>query len=1564
MESSTLSQLISSGIDALKNHMSNYLGSELPEIIDGEFTADDNIVYKCSVPSLWFLNNQCDIDAYLIKSETDSNFICCIIPSQTENQPFSGYIPEMIYTDPWGIQADGETLPFPNLASLQVSNLNWLYVYFSNDETDGKTTGDKAKNQLWDLFKTQLTDGSLKTKDLSFNNLKTISKDNAELNLNSNCDGGLFYFGEFPEFPFKDVVTSEMKELAEWSILKKNIQVQGCIYQKDIFNYLKLQLPIIKWDKPFGEDIIKTIEITAELSSLLVAPSPDSWNIDFYNADDDSANTPTINQDRSLSIIGRIIFKNNNEFDIFGTWPLDGDLILIKAGCKLQHLGSYFDHSFIEGVNFPDTISSAVQFTISKETKSLEKIDFEIAITEWVLLDNLFAIATADLKVGIHHPGDINIILASFTGKLKIGRSIYVLVSGNYPEGNFSVALDPSTPILLNDMIEVFQEGGIGIADNLAITELSGYYSHGIGYTAFNLSVSQSTDWKAGDIGFNLKNISIHVYGVSGSYIFKLNATFTYTFKHNQLKNKAPLLFSGGAEYDNGWSFNASYSGNVSLLDIGKEFGFSDIPNELNKFTFKELSFFFDSTSGQKYFNGNFTINLFNTSVDLALEVNKTKDTTSFSGDFSTDFNGKEASFKIDFVKSETDYDLQLKLLFTVAGTTVLLDAHKEVKSDSTNKKGISEFTFSGGTQGLNIHITDLLKDLVEGEDLAKFIPTNILPDIELEDIYVHYNAAEKETNLIAIALIEGQEMNVFFQYKGKSETNKNSIYAFGVCTDFDNFTDLPLVGNEMDGVAINGLGFTYTSLPGIFKLPILSEAASSTVREIKFPKEPKSFEKKFNLTGDLTVPQLSRPISLMFEMKTRGADKSKKIDPTPTSTSTNENVKKENAKLKQSSESGIIFDLNKKAGPVTLDKIGFDLNGIRLEVTIVGAFSLAGFSLTLEGLGLSFLPFKLLNGDNIEPKFLLSGLGLEFSNPPVSINGLFCKEKPKTGEKLSFAGAAQISTASFSFSALGSYIKMDDGNDSLFVYGAYLNPIGGPSFCFVTGISAGFGYNRKLILPDPLTITSHPLISPMVSTGDESPIDISSFNEYIQPELGSVWGAFGVRIESFKMIESFLLLALNFGSEFEIDILGVSTMTFPAPIDGVASKAPIAKISIGIVARILPERGVVAINGAFLPGSYIFSPDAIVTGGFALLNIFKDQNGGSWDGAKEGEFIVTLGGYHPSYKHPSYYPKVSRIEMNWKVSDHLYVKSSAYFAITPDALMVGGDMSVDFSAGGTFSIEVHFTMSADFIMYWKPFYYLGSAHANLNVKASINVDLWLFSIHESVEFDLSADLRIWGPDFSGYASVSVHVLVSFSVGISFGESERPIKPISKDEFVKGLLPEEDKIVSLNISNGLIASQSNPSYQVVNAKELTIICATAIPIKKLTGIPTKNLTINNSFGIKPMANLDEDFNSEFSVEIKKDGNSISPEDLAHYKFELITKNMPAALWQKAKVGGAIPETRGESLINDLLSGVKITLDLPLDGPSITIHEDEKDLLVTAPASFVSPFSYKESFNRV
>ncbi len=156
-------------------------------------------------------------------------------------------------------------------------------------------------------------------------------------------------------------------------------------------------------------------------------------------------------------------------------------------------------------------------------------------------------------------------------------------------------------------------------------------------------------------------------------------------------------------------------------------------------------------------------------------------------------------------------------------------------------------------------------------------------------------------------------------------------------------------------------------------------------------------------------------------------------------------------------------FALQKTFGPVHFNRIGAAFRDGELWFLLDASFATAGLTLSLEGLAVS----SPLNA--FRPQFHLEGLGIDYQNGPLEIGGSFLRTTvPANGGQAAYdeySGKAIIKTDAFSLSARGSYAYLND-HPSLFVYGVLDYPLGGPSFFFVTGLAAGFGYNRALNIP------------------------------------------------------------------------------------------------------------------------------------------------------------------------------------------------------------------------------------------------------------------------------------------------------------------------------------------------------------------------------------------------------------------------------------------------------------------------------------------------------------------
>ena len=596
------------------------------------------------------------------------------------------------------------------------------------------------------------------------------------------------------------------------------------------------------------------------------------------------------------------------------------------------------------------------------------------------------------------------------------------------------------------------------------------------------------------------------------------------------------------------------------------------------------------------------------------------------------------------------------------------------------------------------------------------------------------------------------------------------------------------------------------------------------------------------------------------------------------------------------------------------------------------------------------------------EPTFDIEGLAAGYDKPPLMISGILLKFEntiPETPsdenliqkETIGVRGGLSIGLKQVSLTVLASYAYVkeydppgtySDSFHSFFLFGYLGAPIGGPPFLYVSGLALGVGFNMGLNLPPPEELTIFPLTAAALKPPGQA-LTVSDLKEmmlkldkYMPIKKGNFWFAIGIKFESFKFLSGFIMLTLEFGDELEIGVIGILDAMMP-----VGAANPVIRISIGFTVRILPERGIVEARGAFLPTTFLFHEDVKLTGGMALLAIMKDQPDGEWEGGQAGDFIFTLGGYGPLYTPKPYYPTVPALKLEWKLSENLFITASAYFALTPEAIMMGGHLHGHFDfKGGPISVEVDFKIGADFILYWQPVKYIGQASAELHIKGGINVDLGLFSIDYSLEMDASAKLKIWGPEFSGEAHVKLHFIVSFSVDVSFGAADKDSDAIDWETFKTSLLPKADGIVSMNIAKGVISESSERVVPTLNPYEASLVIDSQIPI----------VNSGEDVGIKPMGVKAQAFASPLSYTFYKYDlvKGIEVEIDSPFEPKKVHKNVPAALWMPAKEEGKIPASNGQELIESVVCGYELTALIPVLTDTESVDPSSLDDVIPGP----------------
>lgn len=884
---------------------------------------------------------------------------------------------------------------------------------------------------------------------------------------------------------------------------------------------------------------------------------------------------------------------------------------------------------------------------------------------------------------------------------------------------------------------------------------------------------------------------------------------------------------------------------------------------------------------------------------------------------FNTHTKDFSCAFETKFPEDGQEFDLLLAIELKrqkdetyakhLSGELVIGQSQFKIKSDFSSQNQKIEAAWSA--QGQNrLGINDLVRSLRLD---VPVIPAEL--DLALKSAELKYELTEKQKRLVLEAESDNYGKAIFVAFKGSAE---KWVYFFSVKLDktFYLTTDLPLIREVVSAEH----QVTLTVEQFLIASAAISQdqaAALNPAITSGYPQLPKEGLAAGGVSLSLccTAGGEAKPVILNL---TGAAKKPKQIQAPPSSAIEGESLLLAEPPPAPANAEGIKWlTLQKTLGPVSFQKIGFQYSNGRIGVLLDAALMTGGLTLNLLGLG----GYVSLANWKLEPT--LHGLDIGYTRGPLNISGGLVG----TFEPLNFDGQLVLGLPALSLSALGSYTKVKDqsGNElaSFFLFARLAKTLGGPPFFVVTGLCAGFGYNRSLRLPEQDEVASFPLLAGIDDpgkVGGENPTPaqaLAALKDWVTPTVGTNWFAAGVQFTSFELIKSNVVLAVLPGEDLQIALLGVSRMRLPQT----GRPFVYAELELKVVLR--PNAGFFGATAILSKNSYLLAPDCHLTGGVAFYLWFSGEHA--------GDFVITLGGYHPAFKKPAWYPDVPRLGFTWQVSNYLTIQGQAYFALTPSCAMGGGRLEINFHAG---NLRAWFIAQADFLFQWKPFYFQGSVNVSIGISYTLN--LWFTSVTLKVE--LGAQLEIYGPPTGGKVLVDWKI-ISFT--IAFGADRVQANSLLSWEEFSTLLPQNDppatkrlrapaavagpeplkNVIKVNIGAGLIKLAEDEQTWLVRADALVFSIETAFPLTE-TPLDLEALPANYYVAVRPM-NIPS-VKSTMTIKVMGPGGD---QDLAKgwHKAKTI-RNVPAALWDKPLPAGQPPEPSAKLLANRLVGVEKFS----------------------------------------
>jgi len=590
-----------------------------------------------------------------------------------------------------------------------------------------------------------------------------------------------------------------------------------------------------------------------------------------------------------------------------------------------------------------------------------------------------------------------------------------------------------------------------------------------------------------------------------------------------------------------------------------------------------------------------------------------------------------------------------------------------------------------------------------------------------------------------------------------------------------------------------------------------------------------------------------------------------------------------------------------KKIGPLSISNIGLQFLNDTLFIVLDATFELGPLKMKTFGFGLGVTLSGEFNLQNL-PKSLdvkLDGLAVGFTKPPLSLGGLFRHVPPR------YMGGIAVGFVPYSFLAAGYYGEMP--YKTVFVFAKLTGPLITLAFAEIQGICGGFGYNNTIGYPTISEVPGYPFINNSGLSSDplKALESLLEPNGWVQPKEDVNWFAVGLMVKAFGLLEVSAVVAVEFNPYVKLGIFALAEAGFPTKATG---DKRFLYIGLGIGAVIDFEAGTMKVEGQLTPNSFILAPSCHLTGGFGLCYWFGSNT-------HAGDWVFTIGGYHPAFVIPAHYPNPPRLGISWKVDNAISIIGESYFAITPKCCMAGGRLRATLSLG---PLKAWFDAQANMLINFDPFYFQG----DVSVSVGVSFTLCLFIVTLYIKIEIGAALYIRGPPFGGRVYVNFWV---FGFNINFGAGAEQPAALTLTEFWgmcsqsqgfsasarrrrrlqtvhehEGMTTEDVQPHILAVASGLLPTSSDPQIWDVRGGIFSFTIQSRFPIKNANVTGGGQVADNTPLYSKPMRLTDPIHASTMSIDIQKEqANMSTVED--KWLLTRVVANVPDALWGKCMV---------------------------------------------------------------